>query len=225
METTLMLSKETKSLRAEIVPLVEYAKALVIDSPEAYEVVAEKLLNVKAIRKQFDNKFEKSIAKMKEALNEVRDLKKDFTSPLDGAEMVMKDKMLEYREAAERKRRADEFKLREKARKEQKRIDDLNKKKVADARKKGDEQLAKKIKENKKEVLVPTVESSTPKVEGIKTRIIHKYKVININLVPREYMAKDDEKLSELARTTKGTAKVPGIKFYEEEIILAGRRM
>ena len=48
---------------------------------------------------------------------------------------------------------------------------------------------------------------------------IWKFRVVNPDLVPREYLIIDEKKLNEIARTTKGTINIAGIEFYSEKSI------
>lgn len=46
------------------------------------------------------------------------------------------------------------------------------------------------------------------------TRKFWKFKIVDEEKVPREYMAPDEKKLGSLARTEKEKASVPGVEFY-----------
>ena len=63
--------------------------------------------------------------------------------------------------------------------------------------------------------------SSVPKIEGIETREKWSCEVINLNEVPREYLVVDEKRLNELARRTKGSVEVNGIRFNSTTIIVA----
>lgn len=57
-----------------------------------------------------------------------------------------------------------------------------------------------------------------PKLDGIQNRVVKKWRVVDPNAVPREVMMVDDYKVSQLMH--QGIA-VPGIEYYEEQIIAA----
>ena len=58
-----------------------------------------------------------------------------------------------------------------------------------------------------------------PKVKGVSTKKIWKYRITDVNLIPRECMIPNEVMLGELARTTKGTIEISRIEFYEEKVI------
>lgn len=58
-----------------------------------------------------------------------------------------------------------------------------------------------------------------PKVVGISTREIWKFRITDINLLPREFMLPDEKALGALARQNKGLVPIPGVEFYSEKVI------
>ena len=68
---------------------------------------------------------------------------------------------------------------------------------------------------------VITVASQAPKANGIATRKVWKARVVNAALVPREFLVIDEKKLDGYAKAMKGTTKVDGVEFYEENVMSA----
>lgn len=70
-----------------------------------------------------------------------------------------------------------------------------------------------------KNALVAASDAAQPDVKG--TTYIDRWlcKVTDAAAVPREYLTPDLEKLGELARSSKGTAEVPGVEFYNDPIV------
>ena len=60
-----------------------------------------------------------------------------------------------------------------------------------------------------------------PKVTaaGTSFRSVWKFKVSDLNQVPREYMILNEQMVGALARSTKGAMQIPGIEIYEEKTI------
>lgn len=56
-----------------------------------------------------------------------------------------------------------------------------------------------------------------PKVAGVKTYKVTKWRVTDEAAVPREYLTIDEKKINQTVREMKKLAKIPGIEVYEEE--------
>ncbi|MBL7685943.1 MAG: hypothetical protein JNK65_07925 [Deltaproteobacteria bacterium] len=63
-----------------------------------------------------------------------------------------------------------------------------------------------------------------PKVSGITSKKTWKFKITNQELIPREYLIPDEKTLGQIARTLCENATVPGVEFYFDLTISAGRR-
>lgn len=50
------------------------------------------------------------------------------------------------------------------------------------------------------------------------------FEIVNVAEIPREYLLPDEKKIGGLATDLKGDAKVPGVRFFEVENIVTGRR-
>ena len=66
-------------------------------------------------------------------------------------------------------------------------------------------------------VIVPTV-----KIEGVSTRQVWKFKVVDFAKLPDEYKLANEAELGRIARTFHDSEPVPGVAFFAESI-LAGR--
>ena len=75
-------------------------------------------------------------------------------------------------------------------------------------------------------VVAPVVQvpSAAPKVAGINTKKIWKARVVDANLVPREFLIVNQAALDAFARGLKEGARVPGVEFYCETTMAAGGR-
>ena len=63
--------------------------------------------------------------------------------------------------------------------------------------------------------------SSVPTIEGIETREKWFCEITEPLKVPREYLVVDEKRLNELARRTKGSVEVDGVRFNSTTIIVA----
>lgn len=140
--------------------------------------------------------------------------------PLDAIDRKVRGAMLEYQREEERKRREEERRLAEEARQreEQRLLEE-----AAALERQGQKELAEAVVEQAAEMPTPVVvvESDVPKVAGVTTASRWTWRPINgdearaIQLVPREYLKLDTQKLNTYARMYGASAKLPGIEFYD----------
>jgi hypothetical protein len=70
----------------------------------------------------------------------------------------------------------------------------------------------------------PVVAKTEVSAAGIQMRENWKFRIIDVNKIPRELLIPDEKKLGEIAKANKSLAKVDGIEFYNEPVIAAGSR-
>ena len=58
-----------------------------------------------------------------------------------------------------------------------------------------------------------------PVIQGVSTRTIWKFRIVDESKIPREYLSPNEVKLGAFARSTKGLVAVEGIEFYSQQII------
>lgn len=80
------------------------------------------------------------------------------------------------------------------------------------------------LQERASTVVAPVIPTAAPKVSGVSGRLVWKYRVKDINLVPREYMKLDEQKTGGVVRAMKGDTNIPGIEVYSERDYAASRR-
>ena len=66
-------------------------------------------------------------------------------------------------------------------------------------------------------LIQPVIAREVPKIAGIKTRTVWKYRIVDAAQIPREYMIPNEVMLGNVARSTKGAVKVAGVEFYSED--------
>jgi len=141
---------------------------------------------------------------------------KGFTDRLDGAERKIKQAVITYDREQEAIRQAEQRQLQavadEAARKERERLEKKAEKlKTPEKREALIEQAAM--------VIAPVIQVAlaAPKVQGVSTRKTWKAEVIDVALVPREFMTVNQVALDAYARATKGAMQVAGVRFFEQE--------
>lgn len=63
-----------------------------------------------------------------------------------------------------------------------------------------------------------------PKVKGLSMRTMWSARIVNVDLVPREYLIVNEAALNKVAEATKGAIKIPGVEFESRQIAAAGAR-
>jgi hypothetical protein len=65
-----------------------------------------------------------------------------------------------------------------------------------------------------------SVSSTVKRQAGESVRITRKARVVNLSLVPREYLMVNEKMLDIAAKTSRGPSTIPGVEFYEERSII-----
>ena len=207
-----------------------------VKSAEDFKKVQAREKELIAARKNMTDPGDEQRRRIVEFFNPPLVVLKQIRYKIDGA-------MRSYRQVVEQKRQEQERKLQEQARREEERkrkaLEEQARKqeeKAAELRRKMAEvdkkerqvlkekaMLAEEKAEEKREmqeevyVPAPIVPTQTPKIKGIAIRKNWKYRIVNIKLLPREFMIENDKMLGQYARSTKGKIPVAGVEFYCEE--------
>ncbi|HRZ15324.1 MAG TPA: hypothetical protein P5110_07445 [Candidatus Omnitrophota bacterium] len=208
-------------------------KALIVSAKALASQIPDNLVITNAEEMVWADNERKMIKERAATLNETR---LTATRPMDEAKKVIMDwfrepidmltrkegiivtAMRKFRDEQDRKRRAEEARLAEEARK---RAEDERKKLEAAAKKaekKGDEEKADELREQKAAVveLTPVIPDMMPKVDGRVLKKTWKAKIVNFAKLPDEYKLPNERLLGEVARNTRGTKEIPGVEYYEE---------
>ena len=206
---------------AVALPVPDQARQLVITTNDQYEEVAAFLLKLKAIRRKIDDAFNPIITKAHEAHKEAVAQRKKAGEPLDLAESIIKPKIVGYIQEQEKKRVQEEARLQAEAKKQQ---DDEALVLAELSKQSGNHEEAQAILEEGAHAEAPVIvlPKETPKVEGISTREVWKFRIVNPTLVPREYLIVDEKKVGGVVRSLKNLTNIPGVQVYSEKVVAAG---
>ena len=216
-----IITVEAQAKAQETEALVQVYENYAIVSTEAYEFSAEDLKKIKTKYKELDD-MRKSLTKpLDESKKRIMEFFKAPLTLLGSAETAIKSAMLKWQQEQERLRREEEARLAEAQRKEAERLARL----AEAAEKRGDEKKAEEFKgrEAITKAAVPSVISNVRPVAGISMREVWKYRIVDANKIPREYMIPNETVIGQVARSTKGKIAIEGVEFYCEETIAAGR--
>lgn len=208
---------DLKKLETKSSDLVAQAENTAIKTQELYVRAAEFLKNIKAMRKEIVETFKPIIDKAHAAHKEACNQKNKYLKPVEDAEKMINSKLGVWDDEQDRKRRIEQAKLDDKARKEREKLEAKAKKEEA----KGNTEKAEELKEQaeEKEIAVPVAPSATPKVDGLTKKVTWKARVTDINKLPDEYIIKSANMpvLNAMAKSVKDTRKIPGVEFYAEK--------
>lgn len=202
------------TLRETVVsPVVQKAKSFAVTDNASNEAAAEFLKNIKSSQKQVKDFFAESKQKAAEAHKAICANENSMLKPLQESEALLKNKMSAFWEAQEKIRIEAERKAAEEAEK--------TNASALEALEAGDEEKAQRLAMESAMKAAEVQVSAPQKIKGITTSQVWTFEVEDFNLVPREYLVVNEQALSALAKSTKGSFKVPGIKFVPKTQIAA----
>jgi invasion protein IalB len=215
MSTDIALPPQVRQASTEI---TTRANTLAVTTAEEYQIAAELLRSIKTVRDNIAATFDEPIKAAHQAHKAMLEAKKKHEAPLSLAESTVKTKMNAWTTAQERKRREEEARLREQAQKEE---EERRLREAQELERQGENQAAEAL--VSAPVIAPTVvvAKQVPKVEGVSTRSVWRFRIVNEAAVPREYMTVDEKKIGGVVRSLGNKANIPGVEVYEETIVAA----
>lgn len=198
---------------------VGLAQALVIKDDSGYQEAGRVLVSIKDAAKAVTAFWDDPIKKARAAWTALTERRGAMLKPLEEAEKYLKGAMTDFHAKAEAARAAEEAAMRAHFESEKKAEQEAL---AAENELLGNQDEAAKIRQAP--VVAPPV--SLPAVKApdrVSYREDWKAEVVDMALVPREFLLVDTAKLAKLARAMKADANVPGVRFYAEKIVVAGR--
>ena len=190
------------SLYQEAVKLQQYAEARVIQSDGDIKVATDDLSIIAKLKKAIEEKRKEYVGPINEHLKSVNDAFKNFAEPLNQADSITRQKILNYRKEQER------------IRQEQERINQLRME-AAQA----EMELKGELTESVKVIEVTPVAPTHYRTEGgtLGKFMVRKWALVDFNLVPGEYKMLNEVLIGKLVRS--GIKTISGIRIYEEETL------
>jgi len=189
--------------------LLDKAKAIeILDKPE-YEEGAKLFAQIKSFKKTIDTQRKELIKLPYDYVKRVNAFAKEISKPLDNAETVIKQKLIDYEAKKELERREQE----KRAEEERKRLQEqLNK----EAQEKGVEAVILP------EVMFPKEEKNIVHTESgdtIYTRTVWDFEIVDFAQVPDEYKLIDEKKVRQ-AINRLGIRDIPGLRIFQKKTIV-----
>jgi hypothetical protein len=200
-----------------------------IGSHEQYSGIADYLKTIKAFQRRVTDFFKPHKDRVLAAHRALCDDERKALDPALNDELACKRLMLAWDSEQDRLRREEERRRQEQAQRdaEERRIQEAAALE-REAQASGDAGLLDEALEMMEQPVVAAaiapVEKATPKVQGIAYKEIWKFRITDVNRIPREYLKVDDVKIGGVVRSMKGATKIPGIECYPEKTVAAGGR-
>jgi hypothetical protein len=218
---TIDIDKEGQQLAVDTKEMAaRYSDFPIVDGKDC-ERGAEVLKEVKAYKNKLEEKRFEMTRPLDQAKKSIMEFFRQPMDALDTLERNIKSRIISYQQEERRKADIAQKKLQAAADAKAKELRD---KAAAEAAKGNTAKAAQLMdKAAEKEVAVPVVAADIPKVAGVFTKQVWKYQIIDVNAIPREYMIPDEKKIGAMARASKGTLQIPGVKIYPEDSLSAGQ--
>ena len=204
--------------------ILTLANVYTVTTPEQFQFAGEELKNIKASMKAAEKMRKEATGPLDAAKKTIMDWFRPIEDRYAKAEAKIKNAMLTYQREEERKRQIAEAEAREAARKEQERLNEQAMAAAERAQANHDIETADAIIAAVPIVQPAPVPVTAPKIQGISTRQVWRFRITDAKAVPDEYKTINEALLGNLARSTKGAVKVPGVEFYPEEVMSAASR-
>lgn len=198
-----------------------YARSLIIKNDNDYLIAAEDVKSDKYLLKKIEDEEKKGTAPLYEVMKTIRSWFKPAKDNIEKSISIKSSAMMKYSQKKEELARIENARLQDLANKQAEKLAEQARK----ALEKGNEAKAQELmaQAQMKQVIVPTVQAEAPKIAGLTTRDNWTFEVIDINLVPRDYLCADDKKIGQVVRATKGSLNIPGVRIYKETKMAGSR--
>lgn len=184
-----------------------------VTTAEQFQAGAAELAEVKAAQKRLDWTRVSITAPMNQALKAVLDLFRAPGDRLAAIERKIKQELAIYSDTQAALARAEQAAADDRAAKERAKLEE----KAAKAAAAGKEAQAAELATRAELVAAPMVSRAPPKVAGLVARKVHKFEVIDPQLVPREYLSVDESKIRRVVNALGTSAVIAGVRVWTEQ--------
>lgn len=214
-----------RQLAASGAASVEYATAIAIFNQQDYEQAAQYLVEVKRRAKAVKDYWAAPKASAKAAHQAIVDKEQSMLAPLAQSESIVKRKLAEYQASVEAERRQRE--------QEARRLKQLEAERMLE-RAIGSEQSGDAVSAQQELAMAQMIEDMpvtvtaavAPAPKGISLRNVWGVRIIDERAVPSYFQGMqlrgiDISALKAIARSSQGTAQIPGVEFVRQVTISA----
>lgn len=197
------------------------AESFAITNADTYRAASSFLLKVKDLGKEIVAFFGPLKTDAHALHAKLCAAEKEKLAPLQKIESAIKARMLAFDREQERIRREEEAKRREQARRLE---EEARLREAVELEKAGESELAERVLEAPAYVPPVAVPKAVPKVQGIKYVTTWKYRIVDDQKIPRQFLSVDEKKIAGVVRSLGAAAEIPGVEVYEDRTIAAGGR-
>lgn len=243
------LTPEAREVQAEADQALAVATEYRVTTHDEYSAAGDELTRIKAAQKRLDETRKSLTRPLDESKKRIMDFFRAPAEKLAEAEKAIKSACIGYQQEQERIRREEQRKAEEAARKERERLERLRiaaeqkaREKEAELRRQAAEADAAErakiearmradaekaaakqaeIDARAASVIAPVIHREAPKVEGLSTRTVWKFRITDARQLPPEYTIPDEKKIGQVVRALKGDTSIPGVEVYAEESMAA----
>lgn len=207
---------ETNEIEVKALSIVDQAKAVKVVDIESYKYAGELWKSIGDMIKEVKATFDPICEAANKAHKAATAKRASFLDPLESVYRSVKRLMSDYDAEQERIRREAEEKLREQARKEE---EERRLKEAIALEESGQKEVAEAVMETPVYVAPVVITKAVPKMEGGPVfRTVWKFRIVNQNIIPRQYLKVDEVAIGGVVRALKGQTNIPGIEPYEERV-------
>lgn len=195
--------------KEQIVKLTDNCNKIVINSNETLETAKNLAKTAKKVESLIEDKRKEITAPILAEKKKIDDFAKAITNDLNKAMTGLRSQILSFEKKLEQERLAEARRLEEEKRKLEESLREAAKKGEIENRNDDAQKLVE---------LKDMVHSASTNVTSNAIRKIWTHDVVDLNLVPREYMMIDERKIKDAI--TAGIREIPGINIYQKETLV-----
>jgi hypothetical protein len=226
---------EVQTVSRKSTELTQQATAIEVIDPSSQEKASEVLLAIASMRKEIADTFKPMKDAAFKAHRVICEQERNFDAPLADVERNIKNRIGGYvyrqqqlaQQAEEEAREAERVRAEREAteRSQQQALDQ-----AIDMESRGfpeallQEVLANPAPVAPRYVAPAPVAPAVAQVKGVSMREDWDFRLVDINLIPREYLLVNEVAIRALGKSTKGRAKIAGVEFFPRTVVAASRR-
>lgn len=180
-------------LQTQANAVLDTVEFITINNPAELDEANNTLRKIMTLKKAIKAHFDSLKKPFNEAMANLRAKEKEFLEPMENGEKVIKNLMIEYNAKVQKQLAEEQAKL------------------AAAAQQMADNGIT----------VVPAVKLEAPKTQGTTTRNRYDFDIVDVNLIPREYLIVDKAAIGKVVRALKEKTNIPGIKIKIVQDIVA----
>lgn len=210
-------SKDVEQITSRAITLADSYEGFIVTDAVGFTDAAVDLILIKEQLTQVNDKRMSITRPMDESKKAIIAFFKPVVLRLEQSERRIKKAMGEWKREEDRKVREAQRLEQERARKREEKL-----RQEAEEKREAGQEARADILEDRAEAATPApLAPAAPKVEGISTRKVWKFEVVDPKQVPDEYKTIDTTKIGAVVRALKNGANIPGVRVWAEEVISA----